>query len=50
VTLVEKEGPSTAISFGAPIDLQRGTRDYYALWIANSWLGEHRTARRTSTR
>jgi zinc protease len=44
VTLVEKEGPSTAISFGAPIDLLRGARDYYALWLANSWLGEHRNS------
>ncbi len=44
VTLVEKEGPSTAISFGAPIDLLRGSREYYALWLANSWLGEHRNS------
>jgi zinc protease len=42
--LVEKPGPSTAISFGFPIDLARGSRDYYALWIANSWLGEHRNS------
>jgi zinc protease len=44
VTLVEKEGPSTAISFGCPIDVHRGSREYYALWIANSWLGEHRNS------
>jgi zinc protease len=44
VTLVEKEGPSTAISFGAPIELRRGSREYYALWLANSWLGEHRNS------
>jgi zinc protease len=44
VTLVEKDGPSTAISFGCPIDLHRGSREYYALWIANSWLGEHRNS------
>jgi len=24
--------------------VRRGTRDYYALWIANSWLGEHRNS------
>ncbi len=44
VVLVEKPGPSTAISFGFPIDVHRGARDFYALWIANSWLGEHRNS------
>jgi len=44
VLLVEKPGPSTAISFGYPIDLHRGSREFYALWIANSWLGEHRNS------
>jgi len=44
VTIVEKPGPSTAISFGFPIDVHRGSREYYALWIANSWLGEHRNS------
>jgi zinc protease len=44
VLLVEKPGESTAISFGYPIDLHRGSREYYALWIANSWLGEHRNS------
>ncbi|MFO1009443.1 MAG: pitrilysin family protein [Planctomycetota bacterium] len=44
VTLVEKDGPSTAISFGYPIDVKRGSREFYALWIANSWLGEHRNS------
>ena len=40
--LVEKPGADAAISFGFPIDVRRGSRDFYALWIANSWLGEHR--------
>jgi len=44
VTIVEKPGPSTAISFGVPIDVRRGSREFYALWIANSWLGEHRNS------
>ncbi|MDH3525412.1 MAG: insulinase family protein [Acidobacteriota bacterium] len=44
VVLVDKPGPSTAISFGYPIDVRRGSRDFYALWIANSWLGEHRNS------
>ncbi len=44
VTLVQKPGPATAISFGHPIDVRRGTREFYALWLANSWLGEHRNS------
>jgi len=43
-TIVTKPGPSTAISAGVPIDVKRGSREYYALWIANSWLGEHRNS------
>lgn len=42
VVLVDKDARSTAISIGYPIDVLRGDRDFYALWIANSWLGEHR--------
>jgi len=42
VTIVEKDAPATAISMGFPISLLRGSRDWYALAIANSWLGEHR--------
>ena len=44
VLLVQKPGASTAISLGFPIDLHRGSREFYALWIANSWLGEHRNS------
>lgn len=44
VTLVQKNTRSTAISFGFPIDVKRGDRDFYALWLANSWLGEHRNS------
>jgi zinc protease len=44
VVLVEKPGPSTAISLGYPLDLHRGSREFYALWLANSWLGEHRNS------
>ncbi len=44
VRLIEKDVPTTAISFGYPIDVKRGTREFYALWIANSWLGEHRNS------
>lgn len=42
VTLVAKPGADASISFGFPIDVRRGDRDFYALFIANSWLGEHR--------
>jgi zinc protease len=44
VTLVQKAGQSTAISFGFPVTARRGERDFYALWLANSWLGEHRNS------
>jgi zinc protease len=44
VTLVEKNAASTAISVGFPIDVLRGSKDWYALAIANSWLGEHRNS------
>ena len=42
VLLVSKPGADASISFGFPIDLSRGEHDFYALWVANSWLGEHR--------
>ena len=44
VTIVQKPGAATAISFGHPIDVKRGSREFYALWLANSWLGEHRNS------
>ena len=34
----------SSISMGVPIDLHRGSKEFYALWIANSWLGEHRNS------
>lgn len=40
--LIAKPGADASISLGFPIDVHRGERDFYALWIANSWLGEHR--------
>jgi zinc protease len=42
VLFVDKPGADASISFGFPLDVRRGERDFYALWIANSWLGEHR--------
>ena len=44
VVLVAKPGADASISFGFPLDVHRGERDFYALWIANSWLGEHRNS------
>ncbi len=44
VRLVAKADADSSISFGFPIEVKRGERDFYALWIANSWLGEHRNS------
>ena len=44
VKIIEKDVQSTAISFGFPIDVTRGSRDYYALAMATSWMGQHRTS------
>lgn len=41
--LVEKDAPATAISMGFPIRVSRQDDDYYALLVANSAFGEHRT-------
>ncbi len=44
VEIVEKDAEATAISFGMPIGVHRGDRDFYALALATSWLGEHRNS------
>ncbi len=44
VVLVSKPGADASISFGFPISVQRGEKDFYALWVATSWLGEHRNS------
>ena len=43
MTIVEKPADATAISMGFPIDVTRRDDDFYALAVANSYLGEHRT-------
>ena len=43
VLLVDKRAIATAISIGFPIDVTRGDDDFYALMVANSYFGEHRT-------
>jgi zinc protease len=42
--LIEKETPAVAVSFGFPIELKRGDPDWVALWLARSYLGEHRSS------
>lgn len=44
VLLIDKPGADASISFGHPIEVRRGEPDFYALWLANSWLGEHRNS------
>lgn len=44
VVIVRKAAPATAISFGFPLAVRRGDEDFYPLWLANSWLGEHRNS------
>lgn len=42
-TIVEKDARATAVSWGFPIPVTRRDDDFFALMIANSYLGEHRT-------
>lgn len=42
VVLIDKPDADASISIGFPISARRGERDFYALAVANSWLGEHR--------
>jgi len=43
VTIIQKETRATAISSGFPIDVTRFHKDFPALWLARSYLGEHRS-------
>ena len=43
VIIVKKDNDGAAISIGAPIDVTRSDKDFYALMVANSYLGEHRS-------
>ena len=42
--IIEKETMATAVSIGFPINKVRGDKDWVALWLARSWLGEHRNS------
>ena len=43
VLLVDKDAIATAISIGFPIEVTRADDDFFALLVANSYFGEHRT-------
>ncbi len=43
VMVVEKPARAYAVSMGYPIPLTRKDKDFYALMVANSYFGEHRT-------
>lgn len=43
VDLVEKPARATAISMGHHLPVTRKDKDFYALMVANSYFGEHRT-------
>ena len=42
--IIHKETPAVGVSFGFPITVRRGDPDWVALWLARSWLGEHRSS------
>jgi zinc protease len=42
--LIDKPNADASISFGHPLDVQRGDPDFYALALVNSWFGEHRNS------
>jgi zinc protease len=43
VMVVQKPARAYAVSMGFPISVTRKDRDFYALMVANSYFGEHRT-------
>jgi zinc protease len=44
VEIIEKNTRATALSFGLPIAVRRGHPDFPALWLAKTFLGEHRAS------
>jgi len=44
VEIIQKETRATAISFGHPIEVTRSHPDFVALYLARTWLGEHRAS------
>ncbi len=43
IDIVQRETRSTAISLGFPIQVKRGDKDWAALAVASSYLGQHRS-------
>jgi zinc protease len=43
IDFVQKPARATAISMGHPISITRKEKEHYALMVANSYFGEHRT-------
>jgi zinc protease len=43
VIVVQKPARACAVSMGYPISITRKDKDFYALMVANSYFGEHRT-------
>ncbi|MBJ7310881.1 M16 family metallopeptidase [Rugamonas sp. CCM 8940] len=44
IEIIEKQTRATAISFGLPLSVTRTHPDFPALWLAKTWLGEHRAS------
>jgi zinc protease len=43
IDIIQKPARAVAISIGHPLGITRKDKDFYALMVANSYLGEHRT-------
>jgi zinc protease len=44
ILLVDKNTSTSPVSFGFPISLLRSDKDFYAMMLFNSWMGEHRNS------
>jgi zinc protease len=44
VEIVKKDSRAVAISLGHPIAVTRSHPDFVPLWVARTWLGEHRSS------
>jgi zinc protease len=44
IEIIEKNTRATAISFGLPLNVTRSHPDFPALWMAKTFLGEHRAS------
>ena len=44
IEIIQKETRAIAISLGHPIAVTRAHSDFAALWLARTWLGEHRSS------